>query len=102
MNGSEDQERVYRVKLPDFITKRAEEGERPEKKKIEKDFQSLLSGSKPTEASALDIKSFFCKYCNIPFYTERSCETHILIQGFEKRPLACPKIYQNSQTIANI
>ena len=62
-----EDERVYNVKMPNFISDRLKKEESVEPKKPL--FDKYVVNT--------DIKSIFCKYCNEAFYTDRACEIHI-------------------------
>ena len=85
----EQEDRSYRVKLPDALENRFNRGKDKEEKKEEKmeDYDTFIKRinarkesmtAKIEKESISDIKNIFCKYCNEAFYTQRAVDVHIM------------------------
>lgn len=85
---TEDEDRVYKVKVPDFINKRNAQEEKTNEVKSKKDFdyQSWRMADGKSESADIDtgIKSMMCKYCSLPFFTQRAVDIHILTNHTEE------------------
>ena len=87
----EQEERSYRVKLPDNLESRFNRGSEKKEEKTEKleDYDTFIKRINDRKAASTfkienevsaisDVKNCFCKYCNDAFYTQRAVDVHIM------------------------